>query len=139
MRERGRRVAFDYGDSRIGVAVCDPDGILATPLPFISARSPELKSEILSVLSEYEPIAIYVGKPLHLSGSEGQSVAKVEKFVEFLETLVDTKIVYVDERMSTKSAQRLLHDAGKDSKASRSLIDSAAAVTILETGLLHED
>jgi putative Holliday junction resolvase len=84
MRERGRRVAFDYGDSRIGVAVCDPDGILATPLPFISARSPELKSEILSVLSEYEPIAIYVGKPLHLSGSEGQSVVKVEKFVAFL-------------------------------------------------------
>lgn len=135
---RGRRIAFDYGESRIGVAICDPDGILATPLPFIDARSPKLLREISSLLSEYEPIRIFLGRPKHLSGVEGEAVAKVVQFKESLGSITSIEIVFVDERLSTSDAQRKLHEAGKSAKESRLLIDSMAAVVILESGLAHE-
>ena len=139
MTQRGRRIAFDYGDTRIGVAICDPDGILATPLDFILAKSPHLKRDIQALFDEYSPIRIFLGRPKHLSGEEGQSVAKVEVFAEFLSELTSTPIVYVDERLTTSGAARLLREAGKDAKSSKSLIDSASAVSILEMGLAYED
>lgn len=136
---RGRRIAFDYGDARIGVAICDPDGILATPLPFLDARSPKVIKQIAALLDEYSPISIFIGLPKHLSGVEGESVAKVRAFAASLSEISTTPIVFVDERMSTVGAQKRLHEAGKNAKESRSLIDSMAAVAILESGLLHED
>jgi putative Holliday junction resolvase len=75
--ERGRRIAFDYGDARIGVAICDPDGILATPLPFLDAKHPKLIQHIGELVAEYEPLRIYLGEPKHLSGSDGAAVEKV--------------------------------------------------------------
>jgi putative Holliday junction resolvase len=135
---RGRRIAFDYGQSRIGVAICDPDGILATPLPFIDAKNPKFLREISSLLAEYEPIRIFLGRPKHLSGSEGNAVSKVEEFRESLESITKVEIVFIDERLTTVDAQRKLHEAGKSAKESRSLIDSMAAVAILESGLAHE-
>jgi putative Holliday junction resolvase len=63
---RGRRIAFDYGDVRIGVAVCDPDGILCSPLPAIRTGDPNLFSVIEDLFKEHQPIAVYVGLPLSL-------------------------------------------------------------------------
>lgn len=137
--KRGRRVAFDYGDARIGLAICDPDGILATPLPFLDAKHPKLMSKISDLFTEYEPIHIYLGKPLHLSGSEGAATAKVDHFAEKLRAQFDIPITMIDERLSTVGAQRKLREAGKSSKESRQLIDSMAAVAILEAGLAHEN
>jgi putative Holliday junction resolvase len=136
---RGRRIAFDYGDARIGVAICDPDGILATPLPFLDSRNPKLFREIASLLDEYLPVTIFIGLPKHLSGSEGEAVEKVKIFAAKFSEITQTQIVFIDERMSTIGAQRKLHEAGKKVKDSRALIDSMSAVTILESGLLHED
>ena len=135
---RGRRIAFDYGDARIGVAICDPDGILATPLPFLDSRNPKLFREIASLLDEYLPITVFIGLPKHLSGSEGEAVEKVKIFASKFSELTQAKIVFIDERMSTIGAQKRLHEAGKNTKDSRSLIDSMSAVAILESGLLHE-
>lgn len=58
---RGRRMAFDYGDVRIGVAVCDPDGILATPVITLKNNDDHLWEQIDELIKEYEPIHIYVG------------------------------------------------------------------------------
>ena len=135
---RGRRIAFDYGDARIGVAICDPDGILATPLPFLDARSPKVIKQIAALLDEYSPISIFIGLPKHLSGAEGEAVEKVRAFASSLSVISATQIIFVDERMSTVGAQKKLHEAGKNAKESRALIDSMAAVAILESGLLHE-
>jgi putative Holliday junction resolvase len=136
--ERGRRIAFDYGDARIGVAICDPDGILSTPLPFLDARHPKLFKQIAALFSEYQPIAIFIGEPKHLSGSTGIAVSKVREFGESLNAHFTIPINYVDERLSTVDAQRRLREAGKNSKESKVLIDSMAAVAILESGLAHE-
>jgi putative Holliday junction resolvase len=136
--KRGRRIAFDYGDSRIGVAICDPDGILATPLPFLDSRHPKLSSSIEELFSEYEPIAIYLGLPKHMSGQDGEAVAKVKEFSLLLSSLTQSEISLIDERLSTVDAQRKLRESGKNAKESKLLIDSMAAVAILESGLARE-
>lgn len=136
--ERGRRIAFDYGDARIGVAICDPDGILATPLPYLDSKHPKLLKNIEALFAEYEPIAIYLGEPKHLSGSDGVAVDKVRTFAATLTDKFSLPLIFVDERLSTVDAQRRLREAGKNSRDSKVLIDSMAAVAILEGGLARE-
>jgi putative Holliday junction resolvase len=138
-QRRGRRVAFDYGDVRIGVAICDPDGILATPLPFLSTSKPRLNREITSLFEEYEPVLIYVGLPAHLNGELGSAAEKVERFIDNLHSITHIPIKRIDERLSTVSAAQALRSAGKSAKESKLLIDSMAAVAILEAGLAYED
>ena len=136
---RGRRIAFDYGDSRIGVAICDPDGILASPLPFLDARHPKLISHIGDLFSEYEPIAVYVGEPRQLSGELGVAVTKAMGFVASLKENFDIPIHLIDERLSSVDAARKLRESGISSRDSKNLIDSMAAVAILESGLASEN
>jgi putative Holliday junction resolvase len=138
MTLRGRRLAFDYGDVRIGVAVCDPDGILSTPLAPLASKNPSLFTEISALIAEYEPIAIYVGLPKNMSGTDGESAQKAQTFGAQLSSHSSLPIIYVDERLTTVSAQRALKDAGVNAKDSKSLIDSMSAVAILEQGLAHE-
>lgn len=138
MARIGRRIAFDYGDVRIGVAICDPDGILATPIATLQSKAPSLKAEIAKLLEEYEPVKAYVGNPKLLNGSDGSAVAKVLEFTEFLTANFDLPITLVDERLSTVTAAKKLRESGIDAKGAKSLIDAAAAVAILEQGLANE-
>ena len=138
MARIGRRIAFDYGDVRIGVAICDPDGIIATPIATLQSKNPALKSEIAKLLNEYEPVKAYVGNPKLLSGDDGEAVSKVLMFTEFLTANFDLPITLVDERLSTITAARKLRDAGVDARSAKPLIDAAAAVAILEQGLANE-
>jgi putative Holliday junction resolvase len=136
---RGRRIAFDYGDSRIGVAICDPDGILATPLPFLDARHPKLMHHIRELIDEFQPIAIYVGEPRQLSGEAGSAVLKSKEFGDSIRSIFDIPIYWIDERLSTVDAARKLRESGKSARDSKALIDSMAAVAILESGLASEN
>ncbi len=131
---RGRRLAFDYGDVRIGVAVSDPDSIISTPLPFLLRKSPSLLENIQELIQEYEPVTIFLGLPKHLSGDEGASAEKVHAFAASLEKF-SIPIILVDERLSTVTASHRLREAGHNSRDSKSLIDSMAAVSILEQGI----
>lgn len=131
----GRRVAFDYGDIRIGVAICDQQGILATPLAALATKDKKLFDQIAQIFSQYQPIAIYLGRPLQLSGEQGVAVSKVENFAAQLESRFKIEIIYIDERLTSVSAARSLRTAGHSAKSSKGLIDGAAAVEILEQGL----
>ena len=139
MSKRGRRIAFDYGDVRTGVALCDPDGILASPLCVLETKSKNFNSEVSTLLTEHEPIAIFVGLPMNMSGTTGESAEKAQNFVATLMELTDLPIFLVDERLSTVSAQKKLKEAGVSSRDSKQLIDAMAAVAILEQGLLSEN
>ena len=133
--QRGRRIAFDYGEIRIGVAVSDADSILAAPLVTLKSNDKKLAKQLSKIFLEIEPITIYVGKPALLSGQNGSATEKVLTFVEFLRTLVQTPIELIDERMSTISAARVLREAGRNAKSSKEYIDMAAAVEILNFAL----
>ena len=135
---RGRRIAFDYGDIRIGVAISDPDGILATPLTVLQAQSPQLVSELTAIFNEYEPVSVFVGEPKHMSGESGDSVAKAKSFGVLITETFGISVTYVDERLSSVSAQKKLRDAGVNTRDSKKVIDAMAAVAILEQGLAIE-
>ncbi len=133
--ERGRRLAFDFGDVRIGVAVSDRDSILASPVVTLESRSVELWNEIFALLGEFEPIALYVGRPIHLGGQESLSTSKAELFAKELSERFELPTFMIDERLSTVSAQRKMRDVGKSTLESRKNLDQAAAVEILNLAL----
>ena len=135
---RGRRLAFDYGDVRVGVAVCDPDGILATPVATLKLKDSNFWDQIIALIEEYEPVHIYVGSPKHLSGQSGTSVEKAEVFKNEIAERTSIDCTMIDERLSTVSAAKQLKDSGMNSRESKSAIDQAAAVAILEQALAIE-
>jgi len=132
---RGRRIAFDYGDVRIGVAISDPDSILCSPLTTLKATDKNLDNQLSQIIVEHEPVQIFVGRPALLSGADGTASEKAHLFADRLRAITDIPIHLVDERMSTISAARNLRDSGKTAKDSKNSIDMAAAVAILEFAL----
>ena len=134
----GRRIAFDYGDVRIGVAITDTSGILATPLEFLTNSAEQLRTDLINVYENYLPIYTAVGYPLHLSGSESVKIASVTKFAQLISEISPAPIYLIDERMTTVSASRTLRDAGLNAKAAKGEIDSMAAVAILDSALNQE-
>jgi len=135
---RGRRIAFDYGDVRIGVAISDPDSILASPLTTLSSGDPKLFTQIADLISIHEPVTFYVGEPLNLSGESSTSALKAAAFAEKLRSEFSIPVTMIDERLSTVSATNAMRQSGINAKDARSKIDMAAAVAILEQGLSIE-
>jgi putative Holliday junction resolvase len=135
---RGRRLSIDYGDVRIGLAISDPDCIVSTPLVAVRAQDPTLLQTIRSLLKEYEPIKIFIGLPMHLSGQESASTQKVREFSKRLQQVTEIPVEFVDERLTTVSAQEKLRNSGINARESKNLIDSMAAVEILEAGIARE-
>jgi putative Holliday junction resolvase len=136
----GVRLALDVGSVRIGVAKCDAEGLLATPLTTISS-GPEAVDQVVDLLLEYEAICVYIGKPISLAGKDTASTQSAIDFAcEVAAKLKDsdTQVRLIDERLSTVSAQRGMHEAGRNVKQSRDAIDQAAAVVILEHALASE-
>lgn len=137
---RGRRLAVDVGDARIGIASCDPDGLLATPVETVRrATVEEGRKRIWKLAKEYEPIEVIVGLPLSMNGTEGPAAVKVKKYAMRLARRLDPiPVRLVDERLSTVSAHRALRDAGLSTKNHQPVVDQVAAVSILEAALDRE-
>jgi putative Holliday junction resolvase len=132
MMQRGRRIAFDYGDVRIGVATSDADSIICSPLITLKANDNSLLKSISEILLEIEPVQIFVGKPALLSGKEGVAADKAVHFADLLRGITDVEIIMIDERLSTVTAARNLRESGRNAKESKDSIDMAAAIGILE-------
>ena len=133
----GRRLGIDYGQARVGIAICDLDGLVATPL--ITLRNDnKLFSNLGALIEEHNIQGIFLGKPKHLSGVEGATVELVSAFAQRFSESFDLPIQYVDERLTSGGAEKLLKSAGKSAKESKGLIDQLAAVAILELGIQIE-
>lgn len=137
---RGRRLGIDLGKARIGVAVCDPDGLLATPVATVR-RDPRTAGEdipsdireIGDLAAEYDVVEIVVGLPVTLSGEEGLAAAHTREWVErFAGHVSPVPVSLTDERMTTAVATRRLNEGGVRGKRKRSIVDQAAAVEILQ-------
>ncbi|WP_420370494.1 Holliday junction resolvase RuvX [Curtobacterium sp. L1-20] len=132
----GRRLGIDVGRARIGVAVCDRDGLLATPVETVARDDRTDVRRIAELADEYDVLEIVVGLPLSMSGGDTPSTADAREFAARLAAHRPVRLV--DERLSTVTAQRGLHQAGRNTKKSRAVIDQAAAVIILQHALDHE-
>ena len=141
MLRPGRRLAVDVGKARIGVAISDFHGILASPLVTIKRES-EHQSSISNLLEaaqhEGDLLEIYVGVPINLKGSSTESTIDSIAFAEALEVSAVVPVLLVDERMTTSIANSQLREVGKSQKSARSTIDQMAAVAILEYALSTE-
>jgi putative Holliday junction resolvase len=128
----------DVGEVRIGVAMCDPDGMLATPLETVAA-GPAACARIAGLVTEHAAIEIVLGLPISLSGREAHAARKARAFAqELAATDVAVPIRLVDERMSTMTATAQLRQSGRRSKDARSVVDQVAATVILQSALDSE-
>lgn len=135
-QEQGRILALDYGTVRIGVAVSDELGMLAHPRPYLPSNPSQRAIRLIRALVKSESIeGVLIGLPLNMNGTEGLSARKVRKFVSELAPQLSVPVEFIDERMTTVSAQRQLHESGKNTKSSRELIDSASAAVLLQAWL----
>lgn len=136
------RLGLDWGEARIGVAACDPAGTLAFPVATVPA-GPRANAAIARLIEEYEPVEVVVGLPRSLSGREGPAAARSRSaaaalIVELRGLGQAVPVRLVDERLTTVHAARQLREAGRRTRQQRSVIDSAAAVGILEHALAVE-
>lgn len=130
----GVRVGVDVGRARIGVAVSDRDGVLATPVRTVS-RGPDAATEVAQIGIDAGAIEFVVGHPLSLSGLATASTDDAVEFAEELAAVSRCAVRLVDERLSTVTAERSLRQTGRDSRAQRPVIDQVAATIILQTAL----
>lgn len=132
--EPGRVMALDVGKRRIGVALSDPTRLLASPLLTIHATPPERAFAHIRDLVQSHAVAILVlGLPLTMSGEHGEQASFVHTFAEQLRPyLPDLTITFLDERLTTVAAERLMQDLGLRPEQRRARIDEIAASIILQ-------
>ncbi len=131
-----RTLAIDYGSKRIGLALSDPTGTLARPLPFLPVKADaKLAREIAQLAEKEQASLILLGLPRHMSGELGEAALKVQAFAAILEKATPVKIKLIDERLSTVQASRQLQEAGKNARNQRTHIDSEAASVLLQSYL----
>lgn len=131
---RGRRLGVDVGAVRVGVALSDPDGVLATPLATV-ARDAERGSDLAALralVAEHEAVEVVVGLPRTLAGREGPAAEAARAFGDALAAALDVPVVFADERLTTVVATRQLRSRGVKGRKQRAVIDQAAAVAILQ-------
>lgn len=138
----GVRLAVDVGSVRVGVAVCDRDGILATPVATVprdntdSDGTPSDMTEISRLVHQYEAVEVIVGLPIDLNGREAIAATLTRQYADKLRAAVHpVPVRMVDERMSTAAAARRLSERGVRGRRQRAVVDQAAAVEILQSWL----
>ena len=128
-----RILGLDVGDKRIGVALSDPMGILASTLTLLERKNNNADFEaILDLVKEHEVGCVVVGFPRSMDGSIGKQAEKVNVFAEALSELTSVPVEMWDERLSTVIANKLLRDGGKNRSQIKAKRDAAAAALILQ-------
>jgi putative Holliday junction resolvase len=137
---KGKRLAIDVGSVRIGLASCDADAILSSPLPALkrSSNLTEVVTAIKELVADLQIIEVIVGDPVSMSGGVTSSTTDARELAAEIALAISIPVRLVDERLTTVSAQAKLRQSGKDSHEAKSSIDSASAVEILEQALNSE-
>lgn len=131
----GRRLGVDLGDARIGIAVSDPSGMLATPAETVPADDRAI-ARVVALAREHEVIEIVVGRPTSLSGRQGPAAKKVRARARAIaEASAGVPVRLVDERLSTVQADSALRSSSRKGPSKRSVIDQVAATVILQSAL----
>ena len=131
----GVRLAVDLGSARVGVARCDPSGLLASPLATLTRGRGDV-DELVALATVHNPIEVIVGLPTGLSGREGAAAEAARTFAESLAArLAPVPVRLVDERFTTVIAHEALRQGGRGSRERRPVVDKAAAALILQGAL----
>jgi putative Holliday junction resolvase len=131
----GVRLAVDLGSARIGVARCDPQGLLASPLATVQRRRGDV-DKLAELAADQGAIEVIIGLPTGLTGREGAAALAARRFAAALAArLAPVPVRLVDERFTTVIAHGALRSGGQDSRQRRHTVDRAAAALILQGAL----
>jgi putative Holliday junction resolvase len=132
-----RALGVDLGSRRIGVALSDSGGVLASPYETVERSGDEARDHrrLLDLAADAEVEAIVVGLPLGLDGGTGPAAEAVLAEVERLRRATPLPVETYDERLTTVTATRLLREGGVKGKARRRVVDQVAAAVILQSWL----
>ena len=131
-----RAVGIDYGKVRVGIAISDPGQTIAHPHSIINITSPKNAArQIVELIKTLEIDIIIIGLPLLLSGKEGEAAESARLLGKEIGKRTKIKIEYIDERFSSSSAEKTMHDNGVSEKKMRGKVDKIAAALILQTYL----
>src|SRR5271169_4648333 len=134
--ERGALIGLDLGAKTIGVAVCDPDRRVATPVETIMRKRFALDAErILALAAERRAAGVVLGLPINMDGSEGPRAQSTRAFARNLAKLTELPIALWDERLSTAAVERALIAANASRAKRKVVIDAHAAAYILQGAL----
>lgn len=131
---RGTRLGIDVGRARVGVARCDPDGMLAVPVETVP-RSETSIDRIQQLAQEWDPLEIIVGLPVNMRGEDTLSTTDARDFAAAIARRTGVPVRMVDERLSTVTAHAALRSSGRSQKKSRSIVDQVAAVVLLQQAI----
>jgi putative Holliday junction resolvase len=124
-------LGVDFGRARIGVAISDELRLLAHPFETISSKQDAVR-RIAQIVREKKIDNVVVGIPRHMSGEIGNAANEALGFVEKLREVLPCQVVTWDERLTTVAAHRVLREAGRKTRATRSFVDQVAAQMILQ-------
>jgi len=128
-----RHLGIDHGEARIGLAISDELGMLAHPLETIHVKQvADPVAHIAAIAARSEIGTIVLGLPRNMDGTYGPAAEKVKAFAERLRAACPCEVKLWDERLTSVAAQRSLHEAGRNVKNSREVIDQVAAQMILQ-------
>ena len=132
----GRVAAIDFGTVRIGIAICDPDRILASPLEVHPAANWKDDGDYFRSLAKHEAIVGFVvGLPIHLDGGESKKSVECREFAKWLSKETEMPVRLFDERFTTADAKRRLGGSGFSRGKKKKRIDAVAALVLLESFL----
>ena len=133
MNEIGRALGVDYGAKRIGIAVSDALGIAATAIEVIEETDPGIAAKRVAAIAKDRGVKTLVfGIPVNMDGSEHASHSKVVAFAQMCSRAAGLPIEYVDERLTTRQAERHLWNAGLAQKGRKARVDKVAAALLLQ-------
>jgi putative Holliday junction resolvase len=127
----GRVLGLDIGSKRIGVAISDAEGLLASPLVMV-ARGKQDRAEFRKLIERYQPVLLVAGLPTGLSGREGPQAAETRAYAEPLADALKLPLEYYDERLSSAVAERALLESGMRRERRKEHIDAMAAAVMLQ-------
>lgn len=131
-----RILGIDYGDARIGIALSDELGILASPLKTYQSQSMRKDIDYIATLAKEKNCGkIVIGLPLNMNGTEGDRVSKTKSFGNVLEKVAGIPVVYKDERLTTVQVERVFEQANVKKDKRKQIVDKTAAVLILQSYL----
>ena len=129
-------LALDIGETRIGIAVSDRSGRIATPVKVLpAAEVTGLAKPFRLILEDYEPDVIVSGRPMTMAGERGPQAERVENIARKLAEDLDLPLEFADERLSSREAKRILREQGLNEKQMRGKVDMVAASLFLQSWL----
>ena len=134
--ERKRILALDVGKKRVGMAISDPLGLTAQGLPTLQrTRIREDLEHLRTICAEYEVTTILIGRPLHMSGDESAQAKYTAEFGDRLAARTGLPVRYLDERLTSVQAERMLREVGSSTDRHTGNVDRMAAILLLQNYL----